>query len=303
VAEAKFEGVLGKFLAWNKPTTLDHNFPSMSMAQWAATRLGQAYGAYAAAAAGDTADTHGTAKGVLRAAAHDLAVARGLLPPRVPAQRDAVGRICLVDGQTRMSGAGGVLGLDLTSGPDGNTALIRAVASGNLDDVMVLLDAGASIDATDNKGYCALASCIIYGYDRIARELLRRGASLDVVTVRRESIVCLAGRFGRLAVLEAIRDTCGDEKFKVLLQLKTSFGLSSLHIAVQENRLSVVRMMANAGGLDLLLTTPQTGVSCLNFAAQKVRALVNISCMRAPRVLPRARQNVHACARTHMHTP
>ena len=68
------------------------------------------------------------------------------------------------------------LSLNATSGPDKSTALIRAIASANLDDVTLLLDSSCDIDKQDDKGYNALSYCMIYGYKEIAIEIMRRGA-------------------------------------------------------------------------------------------------------------------------------
>ena len=250
-----------KFEAWCAGDVFVSNFDALSMSQWAAARLARRYNAYRAATNAQPPDLLR-----LRAAARSLATERGL----VSRPLDAVGRVVLEDGLARMHTTD-LRGLDATSGPDATTALIRAVAHANLEDVRLLLDAGCSIDARDGKGYTALASCMVYGYESIASELIARGASLEVTTDRGESIVLIASRFGRVDLLDAVRCACCPQIFKALVLCQMKNGLASLHIAVQQDHIEVVKLLVEAAGREALVQTPKNGISCLSFAVQKDR--------------------------------
>ncbi|KAA0145734.1 hypothetical protein FNF28_07816 [Cafeteria roenbergensis] len=61
----------------------------------------------------------------------------------------------------------------------GKTPLIRASSNGHVGIVRMLLDRGASVDATDDHGRTALMWASCCGRVEIVRMLLDRGASVD----------------------------------------------------------------------------------------------------------------------------
>ena len=179
-AAAMPAAALAKFRAFSETRQVSTgNFGVLSMAQWKAVDTSKRRNTYQAFLA-LVASRAEVDKERLRLAAEGLAVDRGLIS------------------ESREQGS-----LDQTSGPDANTALIRAVASGRLEDVLVLLDAGCDIEAADAKGYTPLACCMVYGYEDIAAQLLLRAACLTSrTTLRQESLAFIACRFGRLVLLK-----------------------------------------------------------------------------------------------------
>ena len=59
--------------------------------------------------------------------------------------------------------------------------LLVAAGEGNLDVVRYLLDEGAEVDARDSSGATALAEAAYYGHLAVVKELLLRGADINVV--------------------------------------------------------------------------------------------------------------------------
>jgi hypothetical protein len=160
--------------------------------------------------------------------------------------------------------------LDATWGAEMCTALMRAVVNTHLADVKLLLDALCNIEATDANGRTALAYCMIYGRDDMARELLARGASIQTLTKHKQSLVFLASRFGHTRVLETVLSQEGGRE---LLRLKDSFGESALHIAAEFGHSAVVEVLVKEGGRDFLFVK-KGGETCLHVAAQEGRSAV-----------------------------
>ncbi len=152
----------------------------MSMELWAALVVSKKWHAYQQEATRNQVD-----KERLRKVAVGLAEARGLVS----------------------MGKGG---LDATSGADKRTPLMSAVMNGNVLDLQLLLDASCSIDVADSKGRTPLACAMIFGRHDMVQHLLLRGASPKATTLRGETTVFLASRFGHTAPLEKVRSHLED---------------------------------------------------------------------------------------------
>jgi hypothetical protein len=165
-----------KFAAFcQNQSVTDATYDIMSMELWAAVVVSKKWHAYQQQATRNEVDKVG-----LRVAAVRLAEERGLLS----------------------MGKGG---LDATSGADKRTPLMSAVVNGNVLDVELLLDASCSIDVADSKGRSPLACAMIFGRHDMAQLLLLRGASPKATTLRGETTVYLASRFGHTASLKTVR--------------------------------------------------------------------------------------------------
>ncbi len=165
-----------KFAAFCQNQSVNHtSYDIMSMEMWAAVVVSKKWHAYQQEATRNEVDKVG-----LREAAVGLAEARGLVS----------------------MGKGG---LDATSGADKSTPLMSAVVNGNVLDLQLLLDASCSIDVADSKGRTPLACAMIFGRHDMAQHLLLRGASPKATTLRGETTVYLASRFGHIASLETVR--------------------------------------------------------------------------------------------------
>ncbi|KAA0177228.1 hypothetical protein FNF27_01557 [Cafeteria roenbergensis] len=74
----------------------------------------------------------------------------------------------------------------------GKAPLIRASANGHVGIVRMLLDRGASVDATDDHGRTALMWASCCGRVEIVRMLLDRGASVDATDINGVNAVTIS---------------------------------------------------------------------------------------------------------------
>jgi len=190
----------------------------MSMELWAAAVVSKKWHAYQEEATRNEVDKVG-----LREAAVGLAEARGLVS----------------------MGKGG---LDATSGADKRTPLMSAVVNGNVLDLQLLLDASCSIDVADSKGRSPLACAMIFGRHDMAQHLLFRGASPKAITLRGETTVYLASRFGHFALLETVRShlerhAADQQAFKsLIMQQEKTACRSCLWVAAGFGHLDVAQV-------------------------------------------------------------
>jgi len=210
-AVAKFDAFRRNMLV--SPNTYD----VLSMELWAALVVTQKWHAYQEEATRNEVD-----KVRLREAAVGLAEVRGL--------------VSMVKG-----------GLDATSGSDKSTPLMSAVVNGNVLDLELLLDASCSIDVADSKGRTPLACAMILGRHDMAQHLLLRGASLKATTLRGETSVFLACRFGHTAPLEKVRShlerhAADQQSFKSLIMQTQRNGISCLNVAAAFGHVHVTQV-------------------------------------------------------------
>ena len=208
-----------KFAAFcQNQSVTDVSYDLMSMELWAAAVVSKKWHAYQEEATRNEVD-----QGGLREAAVGLAEARGLVS----------------------MGKGG---LDATSGADKRTPLMSAVVNGNVLDLQLLLDASCSIDVADSKGRTPLACAMIFGRHDMAQHLLLRGASPKATTLRGETSVYLASRFGHTAPLEKVRlhlerHAPDQQAFKsLIMQQEPTNGRSCLWVAAQFGHVDVARV-------------------------------------------------------------
>ncbi|KAA0166988.1 hypothetical protein FNF28_02911 [Cafeteria roenbergensis] len=76
--------------------------------------------------------------------------------------------------------------------PYGKAPLIRASKNGHVGIVRMLLDRGASVDATDDHGRTALMWASCCGRVEIVRMLLDRGASVDATDINGVNAVTIS---------------------------------------------------------------------------------------------------------------
>ncbi len=67
----------------------------------------------------------------------------------------------------------------IISGCASTTPLIKATKAGDSSAVQKIIDAGANINAQDNKGYTALFHAIEYGRSEIVKSLISKGANIE----------------------------------------------------------------------------------------------------------------------------
>ena len=91
------------------------------------------------------------------------------------------------------------------SGDRGNTALMDATVSGNLEIVRELLDAGADINCKSKNGQTALMLAVGEGKTTISEELINRGADLSITDNLGMSAKKYAELFKQTSILEMIQ--------------------------------------------------------------------------------------------------
>ncbi|KAA0166987.1 hypothetical protein FNF28_02911 [Cafeteria roenbergensis] len=90
--------------------------------------------------------------------------------------------------------------------PYGKAPLIRASKNGHVGIVRMLLDRGASVDATDDYRTTALLWATKHGYVDIVRMLLDRGASVDATDDHGRTALMWASCCGRVEIVRMLLD-------------------------------------------------------------------------------------------------
>lgn len=130
-----------------------------------------------------------------------------------------------------------------------NELLLRAVESGDIEQVRRVLTGGAVVNARTRSGLTALSIAVIRGYDDIALLLIEKGASLDArdKSGDREnrhpgnSPVHYAAVYGRTRVLQAMLDK------GVSPNLRDRNGRTLLMMAAENGRVDTVKMLLQRG--------------------------------------------------------
>ncbi|MCS7208424.1 MAG: ankyrin repeat domain-containing protein [Fimbriimonadales bacterium] len=130
-----------------------------------------------------------------------------------------------------------------------NEQLLRAVESGDIEQVRRALAGGAVVNARTKSGLTALSIAIIRGYDEIALLLIEKGASLDARdrSGDREnrhpgnSPVHYAAIYGRARVLQAMLDR------GVSPNLRDRNGRTLLMMAAENRHRETVRLLLQRG--------------------------------------------------------
>ncbi|MBI1371437.1 MAG: hypothetical protein GC159_01560 [Phycisphaera sp.] len=79
---------------------------------------------------------------------------------------------------------------------DGRSPLHLAEQRDDLDMVRLLLNAGANVDAADDRGVTPLIDAVLHDRDEMARFLLKQGATFDCVYGGREHVLHFTARHG-----------------------------------------------------------------------------------------------------------
>jgi ankyrin repeat protein len=84
----------------------------------------------------------------------------------------------------RLKELAGKVDVNARFGGDGDTALHRAAARGQVEAVKLLLERGAGVDAVDDEGTTPLVSAAYRGHIEVVKVLLERGAAVDAQEMR-----------------------------------------------------------------------------------------------------------------------
>ena len=119
--------------------------------------------------------------------------------------------------------------LELRAGLEDATALMVASMNGRLEITKLLLDSGANVFTTDECGYGSLDHAIINGKDRVANELIKRGAIINIefrnISYSNNEILKIMLKYGKYSaddlnwLLFQIIGNNSIKKFRILLSI------------------------------------------------------------------------------------
>lgn len=122
------------------------------------------------------------------------------------------------------------------------TALMEATKRGHTDTVLLLLDAGADMDATNIRGWTALMEASLKGHDEIGMVLLERGADVNLKSQRGRTALLWASSTGSPEIVEALLANNAD------VNVKDNEGQTAIKFAARQGHTDIVRLLAAAGG-------------------------------------------------------
>ena len=128
---------------------------------------------------------------------------------------------------------------------EGDTALQLAAATGNNEMVILLLKAGADVNAADPGGdsgvITPLHEAAFYGNDLVAETLLKAGANVNAIGYRdRITPLCVAAIHGHLNMVKILLDNGAD------INIVDRDGKTPLQRAQNERQTNIVTVLSNA---------------------------------------------------------
>lgn len=163
-------------------------------------------------------------------------------------------------------------------------ALLRAAEHGDLDDVSLLMNQGANVDAADGDHWTALMFAARMDYAPIARLLLDRGASVDAVEKDQWTALMLAAHYGHVDVARLLI-THGAN-----IEAVDSKHWTPLMLAAEEGQVDVMLLLLDRGANVQAVDTDQW--SALMYAVSKGQ-------LNIVRLLLSRGANIHAVEKEH----
>ncbi len=131
----------------------------------------------------------------------------------------------------------------------GNAAdhsLLTAASRGDAAGVRAALDAGAAIDARDDRGQTAMLLVVQGGDLALARDLIQRGADINAAALNHDTPWLLAGALGRTGMLAAMLDTG-----RVDYTRRNRYGGNALIPACERGHVETVRLLLERSKIDV----------------------------------------------------
>jgi ankyrin repeat protein len=123
----------------------------------------------------------------------------------------------------------------------GLTALMEVAASGNAEIVSILVGVGADLDAVDRDGWTALLAGVRAGRDEVVLALVEAGADIDRASELGWTPLLSAAYAGDLDLVVALVEVGADVNFS------STAGGSALIRAAQQGYPEIVRILLGAG--------------------------------------------------------
>ncbi|GAA6002293.1 hypothetical protein JCM10207_001050 [Rhodosporidiobolus poonsookiae] len=130
----------------------------------------------------------------------------------------------------------------------GNTALMQAATSGNLELVTLLVGAGANVHATNDKGVTALHYAASKGHVNIGRMLISKGADVNARDRANQLPLHRAATTGSIPFVHLILQSKSPNKpEKPRLNLLDRAGNTPLHLAVESGHAELACVLIEGG--------------------------------------------------------
>ena len=126
-----------------------------------------------------------------------------------------------------------------------NEALISAAEQGATDKVLKLLEAGADIDARDERGRTAIMAATHGNHPSVVNALIQTGANVNIQNHIRDNPFLYAGAEGLLDILKLLIDADADTT------LTNRFGGTALIPAAERGHVEVVRELLTRSNVDV----------------------------------------------------
>lgn len=130
----------------------------------------------------------------------------------------------------------------------GSAALHQALANSQSRTAMVLIEAGANVNATTTNGYPVIAAAVQFGDTNVVTAMLQRGVRLDAVDpLTKLPLLHLAVLSHQPKMVDYLL------KRGAPINATNQFGGTALHLAAAFSQFPIVELLAT-NGADLLLT-------------------------------------------------
>ncbi len=128
---------------------------------------------------------------------------------------------------------------------EGATLLMQAAYAGNLEMVRVLIKAGADVNAKDERGWSAISRAVYNaeqkrGFAEVVQALIDSGADIEAAISYGVRPLMLAAGYGETAVVEALLNAGAD------VLAKNEGGYTALMMVKQKHYVDVVNLLHEA---------------------------------------------------------